>query len=524
MSPFLSFTHVSFTLPDGRTVLEDVTFGLGPGRHGIVGANGSGKSTLLRLATGALRPTAGAVAVHGRLAHLPQDLTSRPGATVADLLDVRSTLDALAAIEAGSVDPNHFDAVGDDWDLPERITARLEAAGLAAVALDRPVSSLSGGERVLLALTARLLRRPDVLLLDEPTNNLDAPTQRRVADLVSEFGGVLVVVSHDRRLLERMDQIGEVRDTAVRWYSGSLSDYEAAVEHEQQLARQAVSTARAHVRRQHRELIEQQTKQARRDRQGRGKADGLPRIVANEYRRRAQVTAGRVRAIHEDRLEESRAALEQAKEQLRDDRGIHVDLPETEVPTRRRVLRAAGLVPAHGTSRPLDLDVRGPERIAVVGPNGAGKTSLLRAILGLEEPRRGSAEVFVPWRYLPQDVDLLTADRSVLDNVRRVAPGRTPGDVRAKLARFGFRGDAVDQSVRTLSGGERWRATLAALVLATPAPQLLVLDEPTNNLDLASLDRLVEALGSHRGALLVVSHDERFLSDLDLDRRIAVDR
>lgn len=156
----------------------------------------------------------------------------------------------------------------------------------------------------------------------------------------------------------------------------------------------------------------------------------------------------------------------------------------------------------------------------VLGRNGVGKTSLLRALLGRQAPRSGRAVVHVPWRYLPQGVDLLDADRSVIENVRAAAPEVDPGTVRAQLARFLFRGDAVEQPVGTLSGGERWRATLASLLLATPAPQLLVLDEPTNNLDLASVVHLTEALESYRGALLVVSHDETFLDDLGLDRRI----
>lgn len=521
MSSFLSFSHASFVLPEGRTLLEDLTFTLGPGRHGLVGDNGSGKTTLVRLLTGELAPTAGSVEVHGRLAYLPQSRAAG-GDSVADVLGVGTTLDALARIEAGSVDPADFDLVGADWDLPERIEVWLDRVGLGRLEPARPASAISGGEATLLRLVGLMLDRPDILVLDEPTNDLDGPARERLRDLVDGFGGTLVVVSHDRELLERVDHTGEVRDRGVRWFGGGFGDYTAAIELEQEAALRAVATARADVRRQRRDLEDQQTKQARRDRQGRANAGSLPRIVAGAYQRRAEVSAGRLRGMHEDRLEDSRSGLATAQERVRDDRRIRVELLDTTVPSRREVLRAEGLVPGHGTASALDLVVQGPERIALAGRNGSGKTSLLRTMLGFESPRSGRVQVRVPWRYLPQGVDLLDPDRSVIENVRSSAPQADPHTVRAQLARFLFRGDAVEQAVGTLSGGERWRATLASLLLATPAPQLLVLDEPTNNLDLASIGHLAEALDSYRGALLVVSHDPAFLADLALDRTIEV--
>jgi ATPase subunit of ABC transporter with duplicated ATPase domains len=172
------------------------------------------------------------------------------------------------------------------------------------------------------------------------------------------------------------------------------------------------------------------------------------------------------------------------------------------------------------TGARVALDLRGPDRIAVVGPNGAGKTTLLDTVAGTLEPRSGSVRTHVPTALLPQRLDLLDADLSVVDNVVRRAPGVDITVIRAQLARFLFRGAAAEQLVGTLSGGERFRATLAALLLTDPAPQLLLLDEPTNNLDLTSYDALVSALSAYRGALLVVSHDPRFLGDIRVDRTL----
>ncbi|WP_236757461.1 ABC-F family ATP-binding cassette domain-containing protein [Aeromicrobium sp. PE09-221] len=515
----LTATHLTFTWPDGTPVVADLDLALGPGRHGLIGRNGSGKSTLLRLLAGELSPSSGHVQAAGELAYLPQDPAVDPTRSVAELLGVEATLKAIAAIEAGSVDPAHFDAVGDDWDIAGRIEATLGRVGLDHLGLDRSVGTLSGGELVLLSLTALLLRRPSVLLLDEPTNNLDRRTRGRLYDVVDGFTGALVVISHDRELLERVDDIGELREGELRWFGGGYSDYEAAIEIEQEAASRAVAAAASDVRRQQRELADQQIKQARHDRHGRQHNRNLPPIVANEYKRRAEVTAGRLRGLHEDRLTEARSTLDDAEGRVRNDREISVDLPATRVPPRRWVLVAEGLRAEHGDAE-LHLDLRGPERIALTGPNGIGKTSLLRVLVGVDEPAEGTCGVFVPVRYLPQDLRLLDPGMSVVDNVRRFAPEADQTTIRSQLARFLFRGRAADHPAATLSGGERWRATLACLLLADPAPQLLILDEPTNSLDLTSAHHLVEALDSYEGALLVVSHDERFLDDLALDRRV----
>ncbi|MDZ5078810.1 ABC-F family ATP-binding cassette domain-containing protein [Nesterenkonia sp. HG001] len=514
-------TDLIFRHADGTSVLDGVTFSLGPGRHGIVGDNGSGKTTLLGLLAGELRSTSGTAHVVGELASLPQDPAPDPRRPVAALLGVADTFTALRRIEAGSVAVEDFETVGDDWDLDERLTASLARVGLEGIDLDRPSGTLSGGELMLLSLTGLLLRRPDVLLLDEPTNNLDAQTRSRVHDVVATFPGTLLVVSHDRTLLDRLDAIGEVRDGGVRWFGGGLSFYEDVVAAEQEAAAQAVATARSDARRQQRDLVTQHVKQARRDRQGRKKADSLPPIVAHAYRRRAEESAGRLRTMHEGRLEDAREHLQEAERRVRHDAEIRIDLPDTAVPAQRDVLRARGLRAPHGSTA-LDLTMRGPERVALTGPNGVGKTSLLRCLTGQQPALSGEAEILVPHRLLPQNLHVLDPALSVLENVQRAAPETDPTRIRHQLALFLLRGDAVHQPAGSLSGGERWRATLASMLLAEPAPQLLILDEPTNNLDFASVRHLIQSLQAHHGALLVVSHDEHFLDQLDLDRRITL--
>ncbi|MGA8118105.1 MAG: ATP-binding cassette domain-containing protein [Actinocatenispora sp.] len=517
----LTCSALSFRWPDGGTVLADVSLSLGPGRTGLVGTNGSGKSTLLRLLAGRLRPTQGSVTVGGRLGYLPQNITLDTTLRVDDALGIAERRAALRAIEAGDASEAHFESIGDDWDVEERALATLGSLGLGDVGLDRTVGQLSGGETVLLRLAALLLERPDVLLLDEPTNNLDLFARRRLHDAVGSWrSGVLLVVSHDRELLERVDRIVELRSGSVSWFGGGWSAYQEALAVQQESAERALRSADADVRRQKRELDETQVKIARRQRHSK-KMDAqrrAPRIVAGERKRSAQESADKLRGVQEERLHEARERREEAAAAIRDDAEIRVDLPHTAVPAGRTVLTVDGLSLRFGALRDGSLRLRGPERVALVGRNGAGKTTLLRTLTGELAPLSGEVRTFVPLRSLPQRLDVLDEESSIAANVARMAPGVTDNHIRSQLARFLFTGVRAEQIAGTLSGGERFRAALAATMLAAPAPQLLILDEPTNNLDVASRRQLTDALGSYQGALLIASHDLPFLEAVGVTR------
>ncbi|MFE5547493.1 ABC-F family ATP-binding cassette domain-containing protein [Streptomyces sp. NPDC056534] len=522
---FITCTSLSFSWPDGTEVVDDFRLTVGPGRTGLVGLNGSGKSTLLKLIAGELTPVSGTVRVTGELGHLPQNLVLDTSRRVDEILGIDAKRAALHAIEAGDPAEEHFTVLADDWDVEERARATLDQLGLGAVGLDRTVGEVSGGESVLLRLAALLLARPDVLLLDEPTNNLDLHARARLYEAVENWSGVLVVVSHDRELLERVDQIADLRDGAVTWYGGSYSDYEAALAAEQDAAERMVRVAEADVQRQKRELADSQMKLARRKRYGQKSFENkvVPKIVANNRRSEAQVSAGKHKALHTERLSEARERLDAAVEAVRDDDEIRVELPRTSVPPGREVLFLRNLELRYGARVAGEFELRGPERIALVGRNGAGKTTLLRTIAGELDPVAGETEARVPLRFLPQRLDVLDDGLSVVENVARFAPAATGNTIRARLARFLFRGARADQPVGTLSGGERFRATLAALLLAEPAPQLLMLDEPTNNLDMASVRKLTAALDAYEGALIVASHDVAFLESLGITRWLLLD-
>jgi ATPase subunit of ABC transporter with duplicated ATPase domains len=524
-SPAITCTSLSFSWPDGTPVFDGLRVAFASGRTGLVGVNGSGKSTLLKLIAGELTPSAGTVRVAGEVGHLPQNVTLDTALRVDEALGIAAKRAALHAIEAGDAAEEHFTAVGDDWDVEERAEALLGELGLGRIGLDRTVGEVSGGESVLLRLAALLLRRPDVLLLDEPTNNLDLYARRRLYAAVEAWSGVMVVVSHDRELLDRVDQIADLRSGEVTWFGGNFSAYEEALAVEQEAAERMVRVAEADLRKQKRELADAQLKLARRKRYGQKMWDQKrePKIVMGARKRAAQESAGKHRIMHEERLADARERLDEAVEAVRDDDEIRVDLPCTAVPPGRTVLTLRDLELAHGAGARGGLTLHGPERIALTGRNGAGKTTLLRTIAGELEPVAGEATAHVPLRFLPQRLDVLDDALTVAQNVARLAPGTTNNRIRARLARFLFRGARADQPAGTLSGGERFRATLAALMLAEPAPQLLMLDEPTNNLDMASVRQLTTALESYEGALIVASHDMPFLASIGVTRWLLLD-
>ncbi|RQX12590.1 ABC transporter [Micromonospora ureilytica] len=523
---FIVCSNLSFSWPDDTPVFSELSFAVPGGRTGLVAPNGAGKSTLLRLIAGELRPSDGGVTVDGVLGYLPQTLPLAGDLSVAQVLGVAERIAALHAIEAGDASEEHFATIGDDWDIEERTRSELDRLGLGELSLDRRLHTLSGGQVVSLGLAAQLLRRPDVLLLDEPTNNLDVEARHQLYDVLTDWSGCLLLVSHDRELLDRMDRIAELDQGEIRWYGGNFTAYTEAVQAAREVAESNLRNAEQEVKREKREM---QQARERADRRASNasknlKNAGLPRIVAGGLKRSAQESAGKAQETHAGRLGQAKARLDEAGRAVRDEDRITVDLPDTSVPGGRTVFSGQGMR-ARFDDRDLfggdgaDLVIRGPERIALTGANGVGKSTLLRLVNGDLDPaggeiRRADGRI----AYLSQRLDLLDLDRTVAENFAAYAPNLPDAKRMNLLARFLFRGARVNLPVGVLSGGERLRATLACVLCAEPAPQLLLLDEPTNNLDLVSVGQLESALSAYQGAFVVVSHDERFLAEIGVQR------
>ena len=445
------------------------------------------------------------------------------------MLGVAPVIDALDALAAGDASEAVFTAIGDDWDVEERSRAQLDRLGLADVALDRPLGSLCGGEVVSVGLAAQLLRRPDVLLLDEPTNNLDLDARLRLYDALDDFGGTLLVVSHDRVLLDRMDRIAELHRGEIVFYGGNFSAYAECRRRSAAGRRGGRAQRRTILKREKRQMQQARERAARRSGTAARnvKNAGLPKIVAGKLKRDAQESAARSDDVHAKRIDDARQRLDEAERAVRDDDAIVLDLPDTDVPAGRTVVAARGVQVARGgrklfADNGIDLDIRGPERIALTGRTGRASRRCCACSAGTCRPKGRCSEATAGSPTCPNGWTCSTPTAPSPRAWPRFAPNLSHTRRMHLLAQFLFRGDRIHLPVSALSGGERLRATLVCVLHAEPAPQLLLLDEPTNNLDLVSVAQLESALNAYRGAFVVVSHDERFIDAIGVERRLVL--
>ncbi len=522
--PYLALEGVSYVLPDGRTLFSGLSEHFDRRATGLVGRNGIGKSVLARLLSGQLQPSAGRCVMSGKVHYLAQQLLPAPEATVAGLTGVQARLDALARIEAGSSATADFEILGDAWDIRQRLHDELARSGLGYLDETVAASRLSGGEAMRLALIGAMLSEADFLVLDEPTNHLDGHTRQVLLEQLQRWPRGLLVLSHDRRLLDTMDRIVELCSLGVRSYGGNYTFYAQCKARERENAIERLEQRKLERQRDEQMLREQRERQEKRQARGnrQGREANQAKILLDRQKERSQGSAGKLRRWQAEASELAARRVIEAARQVAEEAEIvmHAPVGASHAPRCVATLEEVVLPYVQGAAGRLSLQVAGQQRIGVVGPNGCGKSTLLKVLAGLLAPVAGRCHVSVPAVYLDQGLADLAPERSVLVQMRELNRSLPEGELRMRLAHLGLDAQAVTRPSGRLSGGERLKAALARVMYADVPPQLLLLDEPNNHLDLPSIQALESLLQAYAGALVVVSHDEAFLDQLGLTDRL----
>jgi ATPase subunit of ABC transporter with duplicated ATPase domains len=522
--PYLALEGVSYVLPDGRTLFSQIHEQFDQRSTGLVGRNGSGKTVLARVLAGELHPTAGSCTGQASVRYLGQQLSPAPGATVASLAGVDEALAALERIESGSTASDDFEALADRWDIRQRLQEGLTRHRLDHLDAATPAAVLSGGEAMRVALMGAQLSDADFLILDEPSNHLDSLNRKLLIEQLQRWPRGLFVISHDRQLLETMERIVELSALGLHSYGGNYSFYAACKSQQRLRAAQQLEQAKLERHREERAMQEQRERQERRQARGnrQGHEANQAKILLGLQKDRSEVTTGKLRRLHLAAREQLTQRVLEAGQRVDASIDVVLHAPSVAPASQRRVVQLDDIeLPfVSGPTRHLSLTLTGQQRMGIVGPNGCGKSTLLKVLAGHVPPLAGTCKVLDEALYLDQRLEVLDPDRPVLEQMlaaNRVAP---EGELRTRLAQLGLDSQRVLVPSGALSGGERLKAALACGLYADPPAQLLLLDEPSNHLDLPSVQALETLLAHYGGALVVVSHDEDFMNALRLTHRL----
>ena len=521
-SPSFILHQVTCQFPTGDTLFGPLNLTLEPSLCALVGRNGSGKTRLLRLLAGLDEPATGHIERFGSHAWVAQQHVISSQTTLAELLGYDAIFTARKRIDSGDYQPDDLALLDGYWDIAERLSEAFINATLPPFEPDKPAIELSGGERIRALLCGAFTAGADFLLLDEPTNHLDRQGRAWFYDQLSRYQGGVLVASHDRELLEQVPRILELSASGLRSYGGNYADYQAQRDAEQQAARAALEHAATERKRTRARMQKEHDDSQRRSAKTLRTVDTL-NIASFErvkYKGAAKERIGSWKKQHSEQNEALNAAVNKARERVEDDNPVMFTLPGSQIPEGKQVLVLEDLVLQHVPVPPLNWRMDGPMRVALKGPNGCGKSTLLKTLLGEMAPRSGSCKVSVSCAYLDQHLSRLDLSQSVMTHLNLSHTPLEEGVLRTRLAQLQLGADKVMLPLAALSGGERLKAALACVLWRAEATQLLLLDEPTNHLDLASVQAIEAALAGFPGALLVVSHDEAFLSGLTLTHEL----
>ena len=535
MSLLMSVHDITAELPNGSVLFKNFSFSLIKGEKvALIGNNGVGKSMLLSFLRNENRPKNGHIILQGKVSFLPQKINNFNNFTLAEILNVSMILSALSRADKGLANANDINLIGEDWDLRNRIDSILNNLSLNYLTLDRTGSTLSGGELIRCLFARILLENPDFILMDEPTNNLDMQSKKHLFESLNISDAGMLIVSHDRELLNKMDRILEISNLGLRSYGGNFDFYLEQKQIEDKAAIKKIVQAEENLKKQSLLNTELKDKQSHKSSHGKKRAlrEGMSVIEMKSKEGSAQKTSAHLQKVHEKRVNVAKEKLDFAKEKIRDNFTIHIDIEKSKIPSNKEMLICKDLNFKFQNSEfyfwkeNLNFEIIGNKRVSIFGRNGSGKTTLIKLITGelrpsLGEIKIGSKKIAI----LDQTCSLLEEDQTVLENMQKFGKMEVKThELRIRAGRFLFYGNDVFKKIKYLSGGERLRAALACLLATNNAPDIFILDEPTNNLDLNSIEVLKNSLNIYRGLLIIISHDSFFLKELNVNFSIYLER
>jgi ATPase subunit of ABC transporter with duplicated ATPase domains len=527
----LILQNITYIHPNRDLLFDNLNFSINKhDKIALIGNNGVGKSTLLKIITGNLQPSGGLVKTSSRLYYVPQLFGQYNDLTIAEAIGIEPKLKALKEILSGNVSDENMTMLENDWAIEERCKETFTHWDLAALDLSQKLDSLSGGQKTKVFLAGISIHQPQIVLLDEPSNHLDVSSRNTLYNYIKATTNTLVVVSHDRTLLNLLDTVCELNKGGINTYGGNYDFYVEQKNIENQaLALDLKSKEKAlrKAKETERESVERQQKLDACGKKKQEKA-GLPTISMKTLKNNAEKSTSRMKDVHTEKVNAISQELTQLRKEVPDIDKMKMDFSNSALHNGKTLVTARNLNFGYGTEvlwkQGLNFQIKSGERIAVKGTNGSGKTTLIKMILGKLEPMSGIIDtVAVKAVYIDQDYSLINEAITVYEQAQQYNSGALQEhEVKIRLNRSLFTSEFWNKPCKALSGGEKMRLILCCLTISTQAPDIMILDEPTNNLDIQNSDILTTAINEYKGTLIVISHDEHFLKQVNVENTIVL--
>jgi len=521
----LSYTHPNKDLLFGNINLT----GNSSEKIALIGNNGSGKSTLLKIISGLLKPLSGSVNINSKPYYIPQIFGQYNNLTIAEALGIDKKLTALHEILNGNISEGNYEILNDDWTIEDRCNEVLKHWQLNDLDLSQKMETLSGGQKTKVFLAGISIHKPELILLDEPSNHLDFESRELLNDFIRFTKSTLIVVSHDRKLLNILNKVCELSKNGITFYGGNFDFYTEQKQIEKNALAQDIHSkekALKKAREKERETIERQQKL---DSRGKGKQEksGVAKIMMNTLRNNAENSTAKLKSVHTEKIGNIREELQDLRSSVISTEQMKFGFNNSSLHKGKVLFTAENINYKYEYSsfiwkKNLNLQILSGSRIAVKGNNGSGKTTFIKILLGNLEPQHGT--VFRKEStsvYIDQDYSLINNHLKVYEQAQQFNTlNLEEHEVKIRLNRFLFPQNTWDKPCSALSGGERMRLMLCCLSIGSESPDIIILDEPTNNLDIQNIEILTNAINDYQGTLVVISHDETFLDQINIDQTI----